>query len=302
LSSKHKRSVCVIPAKAGIQYRQEDETMINPGWDMLRVLLIAAIGIGLGRLCSRGGRTALCLGYCLPLATLILLTLGRCGIFGSPNGWLGGVFFGQPRFLVLSLVIPAGLMTLLPFLPRRVERIAVTLVLVGFIACFSIYPVLAPALIRDGLLRTPNHTDPLGVCLQTRPYTCGPAAAVSALHELGLQGHEGRIAAWASSAPVIGTLPWDLCNALDRQYGPQGLRCEFRRFDTLDELKSAGLTLAMVRGGTLTNHCVAVLAIDDRQVILADPSLGRLHMPLDQFAAEWRHTGITLRRDGTSDI
>lgn len=276
--------------------------MTNPGWDMLKVLLIAAIGVGLGRFCSRRGRMALALGYGLPLVALVLLTLGRCGFLGAPNGPLGGVFFGQPRFLVLSLVIPAGLMTLLPFLPRRVERVAVTLVLVGFIACFSIYPVLAPALIRDGLLRTPNHTDPLGVCLQTRPYTCGPAAAVSALRELGLQGHEGRIAAWASSAPVIGTLPWDLCSALDRQYGPQGLHCEFRRFETLDELKRAGLTLAMVRGGTLTNHCVAVLAIDDRQVILADPSLGRLHMPIEQFADEWRHTGIILRREVASGI
>lgn len=276
--------------------------MTNPGWDMLKVLLIAAIGVGLGRLCSRRGRTALCMGYCLPLAALVLLTLGRCGIFGSPGGWLGGVFFGQPRFLVLSLVIPAGVMTLLPFLPHRVERIAIVVGLVGFIACFSIYPILAPALIRDGLLRTPNHTDSLGVCLQTRPYTCGPAAAVTALNELGLPAHEGRIAAFASSAPVIGTLPWDLCNALDRQYGPQGLRCEFRRFETLDELKSAGLTLAMVRSGTLTNHCVAVLAMNDDQVIVADPSLGKLHMSLAQFAAEWRHTGITLRRDTASGI
>ncbi|NLH17809.1 MAG: hypothetical protein GX455_14625, partial [Phycisphaerae bacterium] len=197
--------------------------MIHPEWDILKVVLVAVLGVGLGRFCSRNGRTALILGYILPLTTLVVLTLGRCGWFGSPNGWLGGIFFGQPRFLALSLVIPAGLMTLLPFLPHRIERIATVVVLLGLIACFSIYPVLAPALIRSDLLHTPNQTDPLGVCLQTRPWTCGPAAAVTALNELGLQAHEGRIATLASSAPIIGTLPWDLCNALDRQYGPQGL-------------------------------------------------------------------------------
>ncbi len=276
--------------------------MIQPEWDMLKAILIAAVGVMVGRFCSRAGRTALVLGYVLPLTTLILLTLGRCGWFGSPKGWLGGVFFGQPRFLVLSLMIPVGLMTLLPFLPRRFERIAIVIILLGFIACFSIYPVLAPALIRKDLLQTPNQTDSLGVCLQTRPWTCGPAAAVTALQELGLRAHEGRIATLASSAPVIGTLPWDLCNALDRQYGPQGLHCEFRRFDSLDQLRSAGLTLAIVRGGTLTNHCVAVLGITDHQVLIADPSLGKLHIPIAQFAAEWRHTGITLRRESPNTL
>ncbi len=276
--------------------------MIHPEWNMLKVLLTAVLGVALGRLCGRGGRTTRALGYVLPLLTLILLTLGRCGWFGLPNGWLGGLFFGQPRFLALSLVIPTGLMTLLPFLPHRFERIATVVVLLGFIACFSIYPVLAPALIRSDLLQTPNRTDPLGVCLQTRPWTCGPAAAVTALNELGLQAHEGRIATLASSVPIIGTLPWDLCNALDRQYGPQGLRCQFRRFETLDELKSAGLTLTMVRGGPMTNHCVAVLGISDQQVVIADPSLGKLRVPIDQFAAEWRHTGITLHRDTVSGI
>jgi predicted double-glycine peptidase len=89
---------------------------------------------------------------------------------------------------------------------------------------------------------------------------------------------------------------------LDRQFSSQGLRCQYRQFETLDELKHAGLTLAMIRGGRLTNHCVAVLAINDRQVVVADPSLGKLHIPIDQFAAEWRHTGITLRRDPVSGI
>lgn len=276
--------------------------MIHPEWDILKVLLVAVLGVGVGRFCSRYGRTALILGYVLPLTTLILLTLGRCGWVGSPNGWLGGIFFGQPRFLVLSLAIPAGLVTLLPYLPHRVERIAVVVVLLGFIACFSIYPVLAPAVIRNDLLQTPNQTDPMGICLQTRPWTCGPAAAVTALQELGLPAHEGRIATLASSAPVIGTLPWDLCNALDRQYGSQGLRCEFRRFETLDELKAAGLTLAMVRGGLLTNHCVAVLGFNDQQVTIADPSLGKLRIPIRQFAAEWRHTGITLHRDAWNPL
>ncbi len=275
---------------------------MNPWREIIFVVTIALSAVRLGRFCAAGNRIRQTMGYAIPLMILVALSLGRSGFFGSPEGWLGGIFHGRLRFVVLSFAIPVGILTLEPFLPKRWERIVVRILLLIFILSFSIFPFAAPVLVRNELLNTPNLTDQQGICLQTRPYTCGPAAAVTALHQLRLPAHEGQIAVSASTGPIIGTLPWDLCSALDQQYADQGLRCEFRRFNTLHELKSAGLTLVMVRGGPLTNHCVVVLAMNDRQVVVADPSLGKLNIPIEQFCEQWRYTGITLRRDNVSGI
>jgi predicted double-glycine peptidase len=48
-------------------------------------------------------------------------------------------------------------------------------------------PFLVPALIKERLSNLTTRLDSNGICYQSTDYTCGPAAAVTALRRLGLQ-------------------------------------------------------------------------------------------------------------------
>jgi len=141
-----------------------------------------------------------------------------------------------------------------------------------------------------------------GVCRQTTNYTCGPAAAVTALGKLGLRADEGELAVLSYSSPVIGTLPACLTSALQDRYSADGLRCQYRRFESIDQLRNAGVTLAVVRDAFLLDHCIAVLDVSDDAVIVADPVTGRRLIPYEQFEKIWRFCGIVLQRNLTQRI
>jgi predicted double-glycine peptidase len=170
------------------------------------------------------------------------------------------------------------------------------------VAWFSVLPFLVPALIRDNLLSLKTRIDSNGVCFQSTDFTCAPAAAVTALTKLGLPAHEGEIAVLSHTSPVAGTLPGCLKTALTNRYGDYGLRCQYRSFESLNQLKDAGITLAVVRDAFLSDHCVAVLEVLDRMVVIADPVTGRQLMSHEQFEQIWRHIGIVLKRDDTQSI
>jgi ABC-type bacteriocin/lantibiotic exporter with double-glycine peptidase domain len=167
---------------------------------------------------------------------------------------------------------------------------------------FSIFPFLIPGLIKGHLLNLRTRVDADGICLQTTDFTCGPAAAVTALRKLGLDARESEIAVLSHSSPVTGTLPRCLYAALRNRYGAEGLKCQYRHFDSLAELGKAGVTLAVVRSKFLSDHCVTVLEVSDGMVVVADPVLGRILVSHKQFEKIWRFSGIVLKRDSTQSI
>jgi predicted double-glycine peptidase len=89
---------------------------------------------------------------------------------------------------------------------------------------------------------------------------------------------------------------------LRSRYGAEGLKCQYRRFDSIDQLKGAGITLAVVRDRFLTDHCVAVLEVSDRMVTIADPVMGKELLSYENFAKIWRFSGIVLSRDSARSI
>ncbi|GAI31450.1 unnamed protein product, partial [marine sediment metagenome] len=151
---------------------------------------------------------------------------------------------------------------------KLVELIKELMVMV--VVWFSVLPFLVPALIRGYLANLATRVDSNGICFQSTDYTCGPAAAVTALRKLGLSAHEGELAILSHTSPVAGTLPWCLYTALQNRYSAEGLRCQYRRFDSVGQLKHAGVTLVVVRDTLLSDHCVAVLEVSDRRVTVAD--------------------------------
>lgn len=203
---------------------------------------------------------------------------------------------GRLKFVIVALAVALGLSTLLTRLPRRWER-AVAWGVVGiFLARFSIVPFLMPVVVADELAGLETTFDSAGVCLQSTTYTCGPAAAVTALKRLGLSGQEGQIATWAHTCPWVGTLPVCLSEALEDRYTSRGLQCRFRRFDSVDELSRPGGTLVVVKDTFRRNHCMAVLGVSNDIVTLADPALGVTSMSRQDFESIWRFADIVLTR------
>jgi hypothetical protein len=260
------------------------------------------VGIVLGRVFSGLRRPYWILGYffaSVVIGMLVVTRLDNSLAFMPPFFW---VTAGRAKFVFLSLAVTMGLTTPLSRLPSKRERLLVCSLMSMVVVWFCVLPFLVPALIEDRLSNLTTRVDTSGICYQTTAYTCGPAAAVTALRTLGFEADEGEIAVLSHSSPVAGTLPRCLYKALQNRYGPDGLRCRFRHFNSLGELKGPAVTLAVLKDTFFSDHCVAVLEVLDRMVVIADPVLGRQLMSHEEFEKAWRFSGIILERDDTHSI
>jgi len=275
---------------------------MNPWLETIGVIQIALLGIFLGRVFSGLRKPYWTLGYFLPSLLIAMLALAKYNnalVFVPPFSWITA---GRIRFIILALAATMGLTTPLSRLPRKCEKLIIGVLMAVVVGWFSVLPFLVPALIKDDLSNLKTIVNSNGICFQTTDYTCGPAAALTALGKLGLAASEGEIAVLSHSSPVAGTLPACLRTALQNRYGADGLKCQYRRFDSIAQLRNAGIMLAVVRDAFLLDHCVAVLEVSDRMVTIADPVLGRILMSYEQFGKIWRFSGIVLKRVSTQSI
>jgi hypothetical protein len=275
---------------------------MTPWLETAGVVLVALTGAGAGGFLSRLSKPYWVLGYLVPAGLIAMLALVRFDpalAFVRPFVWIAS---GRIRFVTLSLGVAMGLTVPLSRLPYKWEKLVVCLVMAGFVSWFSVLPFLMPALVRGRLANLRTHFDENGICRQTTDYTCGPAAAVTALERLGLPAEEGELAVLSYSSPVTGTLPACLSSALQSRYRANGLRCRYRRFVSIDQLNDSGVTLAIVKEGLLKDHCLAVLRVTDNGVTVADPVTGVRLMSARQFEKIWRHSGIVLQRDPVQRI
>lgn len=275
---------------------------MGPWLETVGVISVAFLGIALGRVFSRCRKPHWALGYFLPCLLIATLVASRCAnslAFVPPFSWM---LAGRAKFVVLSFAVTMGLTTPLSRLPRRCEKLIICILMVVVVVWFSVLPFFVPAVIKGRLSNLRTRVDSDGVCFQTTDYTCAPAAAVTALRKLGLSAQEGEIAILSHTSPVAGTLPGCLRTALENRYGTEGLRCQYRYFDSIDQLRDAGVTLVVVKDAFLSDHCVAVLEVSDETILVADPAVGRQLMSHEQFEEVWRFTGIVLKRDAARSI
>ncbi|MCP4609269.1 MAG: hypothetical protein GY845_11205 [Planctomycetes bacterium] len=275
---------------------------MNPWFETAFVVLIALLGVFLGRIFSSLRKSWWVLGYFLPFSLILIMILTRYNNelhFVRPFSW---IVAGRIKFIILSFAVTMGLTVPLSRLPHKFEKVLVCFLMVGVVIWYSVLPFLVPALIQDHLSNIQTRLSANGLCFQSTDYTCGPAAAVTVLGKLGLSAEEGEIAVLSHTSPVAGTLPACLTSALQNRYGPAGLRCKYRRFDSIEQLKNAGFTLAMVRDSFLLDHCLAVLEVSNEAVIVADPMSGMMSIPREQFRKIWRFSGIVLERDRSQSI
>lgn len=265
-------------------------------FETIGILLIAICGLLAGRTASRhsAGARVIAMGVSFGLVGLILLA--RLNVLWELFGLLRPIAAGRLRFMLLAFAVTIGLTAPLSRLRSIISRLATCVVMSILLAVLITLPFMGPALVQENLSAMPTQIDSDGVCRQSQPFTCGPAAAVTALQRLGFEAGEGQLAVAARTSPIIGTSPWNLYRAIQSDYGDAGLRCSFGYLDSLDAVPEDGVALVVIRDALLTDHCVAVLGYTEQMVTVADPIDGLVSMPRVQFNQQWRHCGIILQR------
>jgi predicted double-glycine peptidase len=204
---------------------------------------------------------------------------------------------GRREFVILAFAGTLLLLTPTSLLPRRNERRLIQLLAVVAVFYFSILPFLQPAIAQHRLEEIATVLDDDNVCLQNFPYTCGPAAAVTALRLLNIDAQEGELAIAAHTSPIVGTAPDSLALAIEEQFAGQGIQAKYRWFESLDDIVPNTYTLAIIRQGALIDHYVAVVYVGRDEVLFADPINGYRALPRASFEAIWRGSGIVITRD-----
>jgi ABC-type bacteriocin/lantibiotic exporter with double-glycine peptidase domain len=153
-------------------------------------------------------------------------------------------------------------------------------------------------LISNPTQRTLKTTeDGHGVCVQSTPYNCGPAAAVTALRKLGFTAEEGELGLLFNTTVLNGTPDDLLVEGLRKKYGPQGLKVEWRYVKSVDELRTWPVSLAVIKYNMFVDHYVAVLGFEGDKVVVGDPLSGIEREPTEAFLETWHHVAIMMRRE-----
>jgi predicted double-glycine peptidase len=271
---------------------------LTPWTESLVVAAIATLAFILGRWFSRLPKPYWLIGYIIPLGLILLYCLA---IFEPqltlvpPLSWM---LIGRSRFVGFNFITTIVLSAPLARLPQKRNRIVVCL-LIAVLTSVSIVPFLAPAFNRNYLASLNTRVDPDGVCRQSNEYTCGPAAAVTGLRKLGFPAEEGEIAILAHTSSLTGTEPDVLAKVLQKRYGADGLMAEYRAFKDIEELKKAGITIAILKFNALQDHCITVFGVQTNGVSVADPLSGLNIVPKEEFEEKWQFVGIVLKRAGS---
>jgi hypothetical protein len=236
------------------------------------------------------------IGYVIPLVLVFAYGLAfrfPTLLFVPPFSW---IMMGVKKFATLGFVATLVLTTPLSRVPQSRNRIMIAILMAVVVFFMAIWPFLAPMVDRKQLSHLQTTVDKDGICLQSTAYTCGPAAAVTALRKLQLVADEGQIAILSCTSDQEGTPTDMLADGLQNEYGKEGLVVKCRVFKNISELKQAGLTLAVVKYSLLEDHWLTVLEVTHSEVIVGDPLAGLTRLSYDEFCKRWRFIGIVLQR------
>jgi predicted double-glycine peptidase len=255
-------------------------------------VLGAAIGVWFAR---RPGRLWI-LGFLLPLVGILLIGLPRRHYplsFVPPFSWLVA---GRIEFALVAPLAAMLMATPIARLPRARLRWATGAFVAVFILQASVLPFAMPAIQRQAMANLRTTVKPDGVCRQSTDYTCGPAAAVTALRAVGIEATESGLAIAAHTSRATGTEPDVLAEVLRDRYGDRGLTVEYRPFAAARDLPRGRPVIALINYQFLVDHYVTVLDVDDETVLVGCPISGRYRVKHADFEREWRKVGIVLTR------
>ena len=270
-------------------------TWLMPSLETLGVGLCALAAFVLACFLSKLPRHWWLAAYLIPLSLMLLYSVAviepRVTLV-PPLSWM---LIGRMKIVWFMVVATMLLSAPLQRLQRKRNRIVVCL-FIGVLTIFAMLPFFAPAFNRAQLAAIKTHVDGEGVCHQAYGYTCGPAAAVTALRKLGFPAEEGEIAILAHTSSFTGTDSDVLARALQKRYGTEGLKVDYRGFSSVEDLRDAGLTIAVLKFSTMIDHCVTIFGVESNLVTVADPLMGLKVVPAKEFEEDWQFVGITLKK------
>ncbi|MBC7118048.1 MAG: C39 family peptidase, partial [Methanobacteriaceae archaeon] len=132
--------------------------------------------------------------------------------------------------------------------------------------------------------------DAEGVVLQTRNYTCGPAALATLLRKLGINTTENELAALAGTTEEGTTMQGLLEAAKAKGVNMTGMKLN------ITELHENMIAYTMSDG---VGHYTLIREVNNETVKLADPTMGNIEMSLEGF--QEIYTGYTLIINNTID-
>ncbi len=256
--------------------------------------VVLAIGGGLaGHSLSKHRYWSVTFGIFLALF-LIILILKRIPFlyYQFSFSWVGQ---GHIEPLAFSFLLPAVFGMLIPRLKIPRQRLMVWVLAAVGTGYLGVMPFVESALVRQRLQGLETWRED-GICLQTTEFTCGPAAAVTSLHQLGLQAEESELAIAACTTPSRGTSVGQLANAIESLFSDQGVKCRFVRFSSVEQMHDLCPVIVTVKYRFMIDHFVTVLAVEDDTVVLADPLKGTERLSYEDFCCKWRRIGIVVTR------
>ena len=134
-----------------------------------------------------------------------------------------------------------------------------------------------------------------GICMQTTGSTCGPAAVVTVLRQLGIEAKESDLAIMSKCTLERGTTCEQLARAIKKLYGKKGIDCSIRKFDSIDQLKETCPMIAAINLSSVVGHYTVVLEVTEDKVIVGDPIAGKKEWPYEYFRNKWSSIGIVLK-------
>ena len=136
-----------------------------------------------------------------------------------------------------------------------------------------------------------------GICIQTTGFTCGPAAAVTILRQLGIEAQESELAICSKCTPKGGTTNELLTIAIKKLYGKKGIDCSIIHFDSVDQLKESCPLIAVIKLSSVVSHYTVILEVTEDKVITGDPIGGKKEWFYDDFEQRWHSIGIVVKRN-----
>lgn len=211
-----------------------------------------------------------------------------CGIvpdrlyLAYPSFPMGPALFGTAFFL-------SGV------LARSFAETALRRILQGVLAVATVYFVLAVplwfAFNADALRKLDGFTRG-GVTIQTEYYTCMPSALATVLRRWGIEASEGELA-YRLRTSFQGTSPVTVPGAV-REIG-RGVALDARIVDsTFEELLRIDRPAILVGKVGAVRHAVALMALDEREVVIGDPLKGPVRSRREDLARHFKWNGLAI--------
>ena len=134
-----------------------------------------------------------------------------------------------------------------------------------------------------------------GICKQTTGFTCGPAAAVTVLRDLGIDAKENDLAIYSKCNPKGGTTHKNLVKAIKKLYGKNGIECSYLTFDSIEQLKDSCPLIACINLSSAVSHYTVILEVTENKVIIGDPIGGKKQWSHENFQKRCWPTAIIVK-------